>query len=163
MYEQWSHFVLDAYFVQDVRSKRTLSVHYNQNANANVIPKCTFQTYSKIEVMFGMHTLKNCVHCNQSVITIHSYLEMWCDCCYIWLITSHLKYDVNIVMYNWLHLIWNVIVIIFSWLHLIWNMILASKCNLLYHFSKCTSSLKQMHIASRMQIQMWCAKCIFQT
>ena len=61
--------------------------------------------------MFGMNNLKNCMHCNcnQNVITVHVFgdtnaivvmfgycisSEMWCDYCYIWLIATHLKYDV---------------------------------------------------------------------
>ena len=52
-----------------------------------------------------MHTLKNCVHYSQNVVTIYSYLEMWCNCYYVWLIASHIKYNLNIVMFNWLHLI----------------------------------------------------------
>ena len=44
-----------------------------------------------IYVMFGMHILKNCVHCNHSVITIHL----------IW------RFDAIVVMFGWLYLIWN--------------------------------------------------------
>ena len=44
--------------------------------------------------MFGMHTFKNCVHLNQSVITIHVFGDVNVIVCYVWLITSHLKCDV---------------------------------------------------------------------
>ena len=56
-----------------------------------------------------MHTLKNYVHCNQSVITVHAFGDANMIVCYVWLIVSYLKCDVIIVMFCWLHLIWNVI------------------------------------------------------
>ena len=109
------------------------------------------------KVMFGMHTLKNYVHYNQSVITINLYWETWCNWCYVWLIIPYLKYDVIIVIFNWLHIILNMIVVMFIWLHLIWNVMWFLKCDLHYYFSKCTLSLKPLHITTS-KIQMWCAK-----
>ena len=58
-----------------------------------------------------MHTLKNYVYLNQSVITIHVFGYANVIVCYIWLIASHLKCDV-IVHYVWLiafHLKYDVI------------------------------------------------------
>ena len=51
--------------------------------------------------MFRMYILKNCVHLNQSMITVHTFKDANIIVYYIWLITSHLKYDV-IVCYIWL-------------------------------------------------------------
>ena len=54
---------------------------------------------------------ENCVHFNQSVITVHAFGGANVIVCYAWLITSHLKFDV-IVCYIWLipsHLKYDVI------------------------------------------------------
>ena len=47
-----------------------------------------------IQVMFEMHTLKNCVHLNQSIITVYAFGDTNVIVCYVWLIASHLKCDV---------------------------------------------------------------------
>ena len=44
--------------------------------------------------MFGMYTLKNYVHLNQSVITVYVFEDISVIVCYIWLIASHMKCDV---------------------------------------------------------------------
>ena len=44
--------------------------------------------------MFRMHTLKNCVHLNQSVISVHAFRYANVIVCYVWLIIFHLKCDV---------------------------------------------------------------------
>ena len=51
--------------------------------------------------MFGKHTLKNCVHLNQSMITVYVFGDTNVIVCYIYLITYHLKYDM-IMCYVWL-------------------------------------------------------------
>ena len=47
-----------------------------------------------IQVMFEIHTLKNCVHLNQSIITVYAFGDTNVIVCYVWLIASHLKCNV---------------------------------------------------------------------
>ena len=61
--------------------------------------------------MFGMHTLKNFIYLNQSMVTVHAFRDANVIVCYAWLIVSHLKCDV-IVCHVWLiayHLKYNMI------------------------------------------------------
>ena len=51
-------------------------------------------SYFRTHIMFGMHSLKNGMHLNQSVIIVHAFRDANVIVCYVWLIASHLKCDV---------------------------------------------------------------------
>ena len=58
----------------------------------NYIKFCGLWWEFILVIMFGMHTLKNCVHCNQILITIHAFGDA----------------NVIVIMFSLLHFILNV-------------------------------------------------------